>query len=117
MSKIKKNPYLKAANEVVEYTAEQVRELQKCAQNAEYFIDSYCHIQSATQGSIPFKLHHYQKRMIDTFVNNRLSIVLSPRQSGKCERSDSIITIRQTPTGVNNFIWFFVKIFNRLSVS
>lgn len=78
-----KNPFLKRANEQHEYTADQVLELRRCAEDAEYFIDTYCQIQHAVHGSIPFKLRPYQKRIVNTFANNRLSIALAPRQIGK----------------------------------
>lgn len=77
------NPFLKKANEQHEYTAQQVMELERCASDAEYFIDTYCQIQHAVTGSIRFALRPYQKRIIDVFANNRLSIALAPRQIGK----------------------------------
>lgn len=77
------NPYLKRANEVHEYTPEQVRELEKCINDAEYFIDTYCQIEHPVQGSIRFALRPYQRRIIQTLANNRLSIALAPRQIGK----------------------------------
>lgn len=49
----------------------------------EYFIDKYCQIQHAVQGSIRFALRPYQRKIISTFANNRLSIALAPRQIGK----------------------------------
>jgi hypothetical protein len=78
-----KNPYLKRANEQHEYTTDQILELQRCAADAEYFIDTYCQIQHAVEGSIRFALRPYQRRIISTFANNRLSIALAPRQIGK----------------------------------
>ena len=78
-----RNPFLKRANEQHEYTAEQVLELRKCAEDAEYFIDMYCQIQHAVHGSIRFALRPYQRRIVRTFANNRLSIALAPRQIGK----------------------------------
>lgn len=77
------NPFLKRANEQHDYTAEQIRELDKCMNDAEYFIDTYCQIQHAVRGSIRFALRPYQRRIISTFSNNRLSIALAPRQIGK----------------------------------
>jgi hypothetical protein len=77
------NPFLKKANEQHEYTAEQVMELDKCSRDPEYFIDTYCQIQHAVQGSIRFALRPYQHKIIKTFANNRLSITLAPRQIGK----------------------------------
>jgi len=78
-----RNPFLKRANEQHEYTAEQVHEISKCMQSAEYFIDTYCQLQHPVQGSAPFKLRAYQRRIIKVFENNRLSIALAPRQIGK----------------------------------
>lgn len=77
------NPFLKRANEQHEYTAEQIQELERCTHDAEYFIDKYCQIQHAVHGSIRFELRPYQKRIVKTFANNRLSIALAPRQIGK----------------------------------
>lgn len=78
-----KNPFLKAANEQYEYTPHHISELQRCANDALYFIDTYCEIQHAVEGSIPFKLREYQRRVLTTFANNRLSVTLAPRQIGK----------------------------------
>lgn len=77
------NPALKRANEQHPYTGEQILELKKCKESAEYFINNYCQIQHAVQGSIPFTLRQYQKNIIKTFSENRLSIALAPRQIGK----------------------------------
>lgn len=79
----KKNPALKRANEAHDYTPEQIKELQRCATDPEYFIDTYCEIQHAVHGSIRFKLRPYQKNIVKTFAENRLSIALAPRQIGK----------------------------------
>lgn len=78
-----KNPYLKRANEQHEYTVEQVRELQRCMDDPEYFIHNYCQLQHATEGSMPFHLRDYQRRIVKCFNENRLSIALAPRQIGK----------------------------------
>jgi hypothetical protein len=78
-----KNPYLKPANEVLEYTSQQVREIARCSHDVEYFIRTYCQIQHPVKGTIPFALRPYQQRMVGTFAENRLSIALAPRQIGK----------------------------------
>ena len=78
-----KNPFLKKANEQHDYTAEQVIELEKCMSDPEYFIDTYCQIQHAVHGSIPFKLYPYQRKMIRAFAEHRLCITLAARQIGK----------------------------------
>lgn len=78
-----KNPFLKKANEQYEYTSDQVSELARCMEDPEYFIDTYCQIQTAVQGSVRFALRPYQRRIVQTFADNRLSIALAPRQIGK----------------------------------
>lgn len=80
---VAKNPYLKRANQQHDYTAEQVMELAKCMEDPEYFIDKYCQIQHAVEGSIRFALRPYQRKIVRTFADNRLSIALAPRQIGK----------------------------------
>jgi len=82
-----KNPYLKTANEVMEYTAEQVLELRKCADDPVYFAEKYCHIQHPVKGSVPVTLYGYQKKMLQAFKDNRNTIVLSARQTGKSTMS------------------------------
>ena len=78
-----KNPFLKKANEQLEYTPEQISELVKCSKDVEYFVDTYCQIQTATSGAAPFKLRPYQRKILQVFAGNRLSVALAPRQIGK----------------------------------
>ena len=82
-----KNPYLKDANQVMEYTAEQVLEIQKCMNDPVHFAEKYCHIQHPVKGSVPVELYPYQKRMLYNFRDNRNTIVLSARQTGKSTMS------------------------------
>lgn len=91
-----KNPYLKDANQVMEYTAEQVLEIQKCMTDPVYFAERYCHIQHPVKGSVPVELYPYQKRMLYDFRDNRNTIVLSARQTGKAL---TLTTPIPTPSG------------------
>lgn len=104
----RKNPYLKKANEQLEYSPEQIQELARCMKDPEYFIHNYCQIQTATQGSIPFHLRPYQQRIVNTLANNRLAIVLASRQVGKCVTGDTIITVAKVPTGVRGLVFRMV---------
>jgi Terminase RNaseH-like domain/Terminase large subunit, T4likevirus-type, N-terminal len=83
MGKPNSNPFLKRANQQLEYTAEQVLELGKCMQDPEYFIHNYCTLQHPVHGAAPFHLRPYQQKMVRLFADNRLSIALAPRQIGK----------------------------------
>lgn len=113
-----KNPYLKSANEVMEYTSEQVLEIQKCMDDPVYFAEKYCHIQHPTRGSVPVSLYGYQKRMLSTFKDNRNTIVLSARQTGKCVLpSTTVMTIQ--PLTINTIkkiiLWFIDRrLYNEL---
>jgi len=65
------------------FTADEVREYKKCLQNASYFASKYCKIIHVDHGLVPFELYHYQEQMFNHFTDNRFSIVLACRQSGK----------------------------------
>ena len=77
------NQNLKKPNQEVDYTYKQVQELKKCAQDPVYFIKNYVQIQHPTKGSLPFKLYPYQEKMIRAYQENRYTVVLSARQTGK----------------------------------
>jgi hypothetical protein len=65
------------------FTAHEVREYKKCLQSASYFASKYCKIIHVDHGLVPFELYQYQEKMFNHFTNNRFSIVLACRQSGK----------------------------------
>ena len=65
------------------FTKHELQEYAKCMNDPSYFASEYCKIISLDQGLVPFKLYDYQERMFDTFTNNRFTIVLACRQSGK----------------------------------
>ena len=91
-----KNPYVKKANEEHDYTPEQLRELKKCSEDVIYFVKTYCKIQHPVKGEIPFELYPYQEHMLRTFAGERLTVVLSARQTGKALALTERIP---TPTG------------------
>ena len=86
-----KNPYIKKANEEHEYTPAQIRELQKCSEDVVYFVKTYCKIQHPVKGEIPFELYPYQEQMLRTFSGERLTVVLSARQTGKSQTSSAFL--------------------------
>lgn len=79
----RKNPRLKSSNQETEFTVDMLNELKKCAQDAVYFVENYIMIVNNNLGAIKFKLYDYQRDMIRSFQNNKDTIVLSARQSGK----------------------------------
>ena len=48
-----------------------------------YFAKEYCKIIHLDEGLVPFNLYPYQEKMFEQFEDNRFSIVLACRQSGK----------------------------------
>ena len=88
------NPYLKAANVQMTYTEEQIKEMIRCAKDPLYFIENYVKIVTIDEGLVPFKLWPFQKKLINTFVNERFTIAKLPRQVGKCFDSNTIIRVR-----------------------
>ncbi len=78
-----KNEYVKRANQEVTFTPDNVMELRRCAEDPIYFIRHYVKIQHPTRGSIPFELYPYQERMIRAFQENKYTVILSARQTGK----------------------------------
>ena len=77
------NPNLKKANTPIEFTAEDVKEFQKCENDPVYFITKYIKITTLDHGLQPFEMYNFQKDMVGTFHSNRYSICKLPRQSGK----------------------------------
>jgi hypothetical protein len=86
-----KNPNLKGPNVQHEYTYDQLVELAKCRKDPVYFISKYVKIQHPTRGIVPFKLRPYQERMLRGYQNNRFTVVLSARQTGKSVTSGAYL--------------------------
>ena len=65
------------------FTQEEVSEYVKCMKDPIYFASKYVKVISLDDGLIPFTPYDYQERMFKHFNDNRFSIVLACRQSGK----------------------------------
>lgn len=81
------NPLLKKAGVKVEYTQEQVDEYIKCSKDPVYFAENYVTIVNVDVGLMKFKMWDFQKKMIETYHQNRFSITKCPRQVGKTTTS------------------------------
>ena len=77
------NPNVKRDGVEAEFTLEEIKEYQKCMHNPAYFVETYVMIISLDDGLVPFNLYDYQRNMFKHFNDNRFSIVLACRQSGK----------------------------------
>ncbi len=65
------------------WTPDMVTEYQKCMESPVYFIEKYMKIINLDNGLINFAMYPYQKEMVDHIHDNRFSIILASRQSGK----------------------------------
>lgn len=77
------NPNLKKPRVQLAYTKEHLTEYLRCSKDWRYFAEKYYKILSLKDGMITPKLRDYQVEMINSFVNNRFTIVLASRQAGK----------------------------------
>ena len=77
------NPLIKRSNVKIEFTAEQVEEYVKCAKDPTYFIENYIKIVNIDAGLVTFKMYPYQRKIVETSVDNRFVICKMPRQCGK----------------------------------
>jgi hypothetical protein len=87
---------LKSPNQPTTYTAEQLQEFVRCANDPIYFMERYMYVQHSVKGKIPFEAYSFQKELISTYRNYRNTIAMIPRQSGKALSLDTPIA---TPSG------------------
>ena len=74
--------FLRKGNIVFEYTADEIAELSKCANDIVYFAERYAVVMT-DDGIQKVKLREYQKKLLSDFQHNRFNIVLASRQMGK----------------------------------
>ncbi len=77
------NPNVKRDGVQQQYTKKEFQEYARCMKDPSYFAKNYCKIIHLDRGLVNFELYPYQQKMFDHFVENRFSIVLACRQSGK----------------------------------
>ena len=77
------NPRVKRDGIEQSFTEEEVTEYAKCMADPSYFIENYMKVTHPDRGVVPFKPYPYQRKMFQHFNDNRFSVVLACRQSGK----------------------------------
>lgn len=87
-NKTKENSYLDNQNikkdgVIINYTKRELEEYAKCTQDPVHFCKNYLKVIHLDKGLVPFDLYPYQEKMFKLFNDNRFSIVLAARQSGK----------------------------------
>ena len=77
---------VKAPHRRETYTEQELEEFARCADpitGPMYFMDNFFHIQHPVKGKMLYHPYEYQRRLIENYHNNRFSISLMPRQTGK----------------------------------
>lgn len=77
------NPQVKRDGVQTHWIEESVLEYAKCMRDPAYFAKTYVKIISLDDGLVKFNLYDYQESMFSHFDDNRFTIVLACRQSGK----------------------------------
>ena len=77
------NSMIKKAHVKLQWTPDMLEEFKRCAADPIYFIIRWMNVLHVDHGIVPFDLYDYQKNLIDHFNDNRFSVVLASRQSGK----------------------------------
>ncbi len=80
---IRYDDFVKSPNMEWEYTAEQIRELNRCKNDVLYFVSNYIKIVHQDHGVTLFEPYDYQQELLENFENHRFNICLLSRQSGK----------------------------------
>jgi hypothetical protein len=66
-----------------EFTADMIEELRRCKNDIVYFAENFFFITNLDEGKQKITLYDAQKAMLLNMVNNRFSVNLASRQSGK----------------------------------
>lgn len=77
------NPNVKRDGVNEKWTPKKLSEYKKCMKDPAYFCRKYVKVIHLDRGLVPFELYPYQENMFKHFEDNRFSIVLACRQSGK----------------------------------
>lgn len=77
----------------------RISEIAKCKRDICYFAEKYFRIISLDYGLQIIKPYPKQRDLLRFFVNEKRSIILSSRQSGKCVCKDTKIKIKNKKTG------------------
>ena len=77
------NPRVKRDGVQQQFTQNEINEYSRCMKDPIYFAKTYVKVISLDRGLVPFKPYSYQEKMFKHFNDNRFSIVLACRQSGK----------------------------------
>jgi len=88
---------VKKAHITQKFTEKDIEDLAACMDpinGPHYFLEHFFYIQHPIKGKLLYEPYEYQKRLIDSYHNNRFNVNLLPRQTGK------------TTTAAGYLLWF-----------
>lgn len=87
------NKKYRKANLLFEYTQEEVEIMLRCKNDVRYFANHFAWVKNAAEGGAvsQITLRDYQEDVLNVIDQNRFSIILASRQSGKCSIHSTII--------------------------
>ena len=77
------NPQVKRDGVQQVFTEHELTESIRCTEDPVYFVENYMKIINLDKGLVKFKPYHYQRKLFRHFNENRFSVILACRQSGK----------------------------------
>jgi hypothetical protein len=80
------NKFIRPKGLKLSLTTEQVSEIIRCCDpdtGYAYFMKNYFYIQHPTRGQLLYNPYDFQERLIENYHNNRFSVSMMPRQTGK----------------------------------
>lgn len=94
---------IKRPNKKISMSPEQAQHLINSVKDPIYFAEKFYSI-ITPKGKTLIKLYDYQKKLLNAYKDNKMSITLSSRQSGKCLLTDVNIIIKNKKTGEEEVI-------------
>jgi len=88
---------VKKAHSTQKFTEQDIEDLLQCSDpvnGPHYFLEHFFHIQHPIKGKLLYEPFDYQRRLIDSYHQNRFNVNLLPRQTGK------------TTTAAGYLLWF-----------
>ena len=77
---------VKTAHVAQKWTEQDILDLQLCTDHdtgPHHFLDNFFYIQHPVKGKLRYEAFEYQRRLIDSYHQNRFNVNLLPRQTGK----------------------------------
>ena len=80
-----------------EYTKDEIETLVRCKNDINYFANHFAYTMNPSTGALNLiTLRDYQEDLLNTINDNRYTVIVAARQSGKCVSHNTVV---ETPDG------------------